>query len=95
MENMKTESIACRACDSETREMQGCSRCGGYGIVLVKKSCASCQTPVWFSPGATTVFEGKKIRSFEGLEMLWQDGRLVCHICAVLNHLDVVPTPTL
>jgi len=77
----RLDQIMCRACTPESRETRGCSRCGGYGIVLVRRACAKCHTLVWLSPGVTTVYDGKKVCSFEGLPMVWNDGLLTCADC--------------
>jgi hypothetical protein len=64
--------IRCRACRPED---EGCRRCGGYKVLLVKREdiCPKCETSAWVSPGVHTSYEGKRYVTFDGLEM-------VCHL---------------
>lgn len=76
--------IACQACTPESREKDGCHRCGGYcggyGVVLQVCSCHSCGKQYLSRPGCYTSYAGKRVTSFDGLELIQGNG-LVCLPC--------------
>lgn len=72
-------SIDCQKCDGESP----CSRCGGYGIIAVKRvACTQCKVEAWFKPGVATMYDGKRYESFDGLQLIYRTGgESVCEGC--------------
>jgi hypothetical protein len=60
--------IRCQKCKMDG---EGCSRCGGYGIIAsLEEACVKCSRKAWFRPGAYTSYPGKKFVSFDGLPLV-------------------------
>lgn len=48
----------------------GCSRCGGSGVVLEQTNCKACGKSYWVRPGVYSSFEGKRWQSLDGLQLV-------------------------
>lgn len=72
--------IKCQAKHSETG---GCHTCGGFGYVLEMAECPVCKRTYWDRERrGTTVYEGKQLRAFDGLELVYTlDKGAVCATC--------------
>lgn len=79
--SLGAETIDCQACTPESREKDGCGRCGGYGHVLTQWVCPGCFRHAWVRPGVHTVFEGKTWWSFDGLQVKWENSESRCVKC--------------
>jgi len=73
------DQIPCQACDPEAET--GCSVCGGYKVVLARGMCSGCGTRYWHRPGVYTSFDGKRWRTFDGLEMVCRPEATRCAAC--------------
>lgn len=60
--------IVCQACTPRSRKSSECRVCGGYGLLLEIVECPKCLRQGWVRPGVHSVHEGKKYRTFDGME---------------------------
>lgn len=68
-------------CQGTACKKNGCSTCGGYGVVVLESACRVCQRRFWVRPGVHTVYDGKTYRTFDGLEMVWRKEGSLCLSC--------------
>ena len=54
-------------CQAQHDEGGGCGTCGGYGIIIHERKCATCGHIAWVRPGTYTSYEGKTWRTFDGV----------------------------
>lgn len=60
----------------------GCYTCGGAGAIAEwRKACSKCGKEAWFRSGVYTSFDGKEIRSLDGLELIHIASGLLCLEC--------------
>ena len=70
-------SIPCQKPDHNN----GCYSCGGFKVVL-EKLTLTCGCEAWFRPlRGTTIYDGKTITSFDGLDCVYQEDGLKCVEC--------------
>ena len=68
-------------CQQNNCKENGCSTCSGYGYVLETSHTPCCNKETWIRPGNYTIYEGKRRRSFDGLELVVRNGESVCLEC--------------
>lgn len=73
--------IKCQNC-SPTKD-EGCYKCGGYKVILIKSKCDGCRKVYWTNPGVYTVYEGKEFVSFDGLKLVYKLNGTFCQRCAL------------
>lgn len=56
-------------CQAKHDATGGCATCGGYEIILAVRKCPSCGHCALVRPGSYTSYEGKKWRTFDGVEI--------------------------
>ncbi len=61
------ESVKCQRCTGKGP----CVTCGGYGEVFIATTCPTCAHPRLVRPGAFTIYEGKVMRSVDGVEITY------------------------
>jgi hypothetical protein len=78
------QSIPCQATHLEG---EGCYNCSGYKVVLHQRSCPGCHKQYWARPNSgCTVYDGKPWTSFDGLELVWRHGGVMCKACDEMFH---------
>lgn len=78
-------------CQYKADHGAGCSRCGGYVVVLMERpACVKCRRKAWFRPGVHTTYDGKQYESWDGLALTVTAKGDVCMKClAKLRGNDV------
>lgn len=70
VKDIPDEAIRCSAC-VEKKPNEGCIKCGGYGFLAYPQFCDGCGQKYWLRPGVFTCYDGKKITTFDGLELTY------------------------
>lgn len=64
--------IPCKRCKPEDA---GCLTCGGYKIIITQVETAD-GVKYWTRDGVTTMYEGKRWHSFDGVALVFRDGKV-------------------
>jgi hypothetical protein len=79
---LSANTIPCQMCVN-AREDEGCSRCGGYRVILVQReACYKCKRLGWFVPRAQTLYAGKHDTTYDGLQIIHRENGALCVHCA-------------